>query len=43
MRTEQDVDRIERSALIRYAEERLKEMTLDDLREIVQKMMQMSK
>lgn len=38
MRTEQDVDRIERAALLRYAEERLKEMSLCELREIVQQM-----
>ena len=43
MRTEQDVDRIERDALMRYIEMKLKEMTLEDLREITRKIMQMSR
>ena len=40
MRTEKDVDRIERAALMRYIEMKLKEMTLDDLREIARTIMQ---
>lgn len=43
MRSEEDVDRIERAALLRYAETKLKEMPLEDLHEIVQLMMQMSR
>lgn len=43
MRSKEDVDRIERAALLRYAEEKLKEMTLDELREIVRQMVQMSR
>lgn len=43
MRTEKDVDRIERAALMRYIEAKLKDMTLDDLREIARKIMQMSR
>lgn len=43
MRSKEDVDRIERAALLRYAEEKLKVMTLDELREIVRQMVQMGR
>lgn len=43
MRSKEDVDRMERAALMRYAEAKLKEMPLEDLREIVQMMMQMGR
>ncbi len=43
MRRKEDVDRIERAALLRYAEAKLKEMPLEDLREIVQMMIQVGR
>lgn len=43
MRSKEDVDRIERAALLRYAEEKLRVMTMDELREIVRQMVQMGR
>ena len=43
MRSKEDVDRIERAALLRYAEEKLKGMPLEDLREIVRQIVQMGR